>query len=198
MKTMIDKPHFFAEVIESSLQGFTAQSWQWDTFPEFGSLVTVTTKKRTLFGVVDTISTGSIEPGRYPFTYQKTEEELLTEQPQIFEFLKTSFSCIILGFSEHEIMLYHRAPEPPKIHAFVSLATPIEYKRFFACHNYLHVLASSQHTESLDELMLALLRNAHQQKLLDHAKLESFIEIYSLLIGNDYRRLKLFIQRIPA
>ncbi|MFS8506864.1 MAG: hypothetical protein LVQ75_01890 [Candidatus Babeliales bacterium] len=197
MKTATSKSHSFAEVIESSLQGFTAQSWQWDTFPEFGSLVTIATKKRTLFGVVHAISTGSMEQGRYPFTYQKTEEELLAEQPQIFEFLKTSFSCIILGFSEHEVMLYHRAPEPPKIHAFVSLATPLEYKRFFACHNYLHVLASSQQTESLDELMLALLRNAHQQKLLDQAKLESFIEIYSLLIGNDYRRLKLFIQRIP-
>jgi hypothetical protein len=197
MKTATNKSHSFAEVIESSLQGFTAQSWQWDTFPEFGSLVTIETKKRTLFGVVHAISTGSMEPGRYPFTYQKTEEELLAEQPQIFEFLKTSFSCIILGFSEHEVMLYHRAPEPPKIHAFVSLATPLEYKRFFACHDYLHVLASSQQPESVDELMLALLRNAHQQKLLDQAKLESFIEIYSLLIGNDYRRLKLFIQRIP-
>lgn len=197
MKTATNKSHSFAEVIESSLQGFTAQSWQWDTFPEFGSLVTIETKKRTLFGVVHAISTGSMEPGRYPFTYQKTEEELLAEQPQIFEFLKTSFSCIILGFSEHEVMLYHRAPEPPKIHAFVSLATPLEYKRFFACHNYLHVLASSQQPESVDELMLALLRNAHQQKLLDQARLESFIEIYSLLIGNDYRRLKLFIQRIP-
>lgn len=197
MKTATNKSHSFAEVIESSLQGFTAQSWQWDTFPEFGSLVTIETKKRTLFGVVHAISTGSMEPGRYPFTYQKTEEELLAEQPQIFEFLKTSFSCIILGFSEHEVMLYHRAPEPPKIHAFVSLATPLAYKHFFACHNYLHVLASSQQAESVDELLLGMLRNAHQHKLLDQAKLESFIENYSLLIGNDYRRLKLFIQRIP-
>ena len=104
---------------------------------------------------------------------------------------------MILGFSEHDVMLYNRAPEPPKIHAFVSHATPLEYKRFFTCHNYLHILASTQLTESFDELILGLLRNAHQQKLLDQTKLESFIEIYSLLIGNDYRRLKLFIERMP-
>ncbi len=90
----------FAEVIESSLHGWLAQSWQWDTFPSFGSIVTIQGKKRTHFGIVHQIQTGSMDPVRYPFPYQKTEEELLKEQPQIFEFLKTTFSCLIIGYQE--------------------------------------------------------------------------------------------------
>src|SRR6478609_5317855 len=90
----------FAEVIESSLQGFTAQCWQWDNSPTFGSMVTIAGKKRTLFGLVHQMHTGSTDPVRYPFAYQKTEEELLREQPQIFAFLKTSFMCLIIGYQE--------------------------------------------------------------------------------------------------
>ena len=80
----------FSEVIDSSLHGFTAQSWQWDDFPAFGQLVTVQSGTRTLFGIVYQVHTGSMDPVRYPFPYQKTEAELLAEQPQIFEFLKTA------------------------------------------------------------------------------------------------------------
>ena len=76
----------FAEVIESSLHTWLAQSWQWDETPTFGSLVTVTTPKWTLFGLVATVQTGSLDSMRHPFPYKKTHEELLTEQPQIFEF----------------------------------------------------------------------------------------------------------------
>lgn len=196
MKSATNKKHCFAEVVESSLTSWTAQSWQWDTFPEFGSLVCVQTKKRTLFGIVNQINTGSMEPGRYPFTYQKTEEELLAEQPQIFEFLKTTFSCITLGFMEHEVMVHQRAPEPPKIHAFVGALTPEEYKQFFFSSNYLHLLFGAPGIENVDELLLALLRTAQKQQILCEDKLQEIIETTSLLIGNDYRRLKLLVQRV--
>src|SRR5688500_18584413 len=109
----------FAEVIESSLTGWLAQSWSWDTFPNFGSFVAIETKNRTVFGIVHQVQTGSMDPVRYPFPYQKTEEELLREQPQIFEFLKTTFSCITIGYQEKRIFSYLIAPEPPKIHSFV-------------------------------------------------------------------------------
>ena len=78
----------FAEVIESSLGVFTAQCWQWDYFPEFGSLVQVKSGGDRILGVVIQVQTGSMDPMRYPFPYQKTEDELRKEQPQIFEFLK--------------------------------------------------------------------------------------------------------------
>src|SRR3989337_2594100 len=130
----------FAEIIESSLQGWLAQSWQWNQLPSFGSMITGQTKKRTLFGIVHQIKTGSMDPIRYPFPYQKTEEELLAEQPQIFEFLKTTFSCLTIGYQEKGKLYYLIAPEPVKIHAFVEPIKPDLAKQFFYSEKYLHVL----------------------------------------------------------
>lgn len=192
----MNKEESFAEVIESSLVGWMAQSWEWNVFPRFGSLVTLESKKYTLFGIVHQIQTGSMDPVRYPFPYQKTEEELLREQPQIFEFLKTTFSCLSIGYKEKGKIFYQFAPEPPKIHAFVAAASPLLSKEFFAHEQYLHVLFGlSGQILNVDELLLALLKTMRDMGCMNKQHVEAFLETFSLLTGNDYRRLKLFLQR---
>jgi len=187
----------FAEVIESSLTGWLAQSWQWDEFPSFGSLVTIKEKKRTLFGIVHQVQTGSMDPIRYPFPYKKTEDELLQEQPQIFEFLKTTFSCIVVGYEEKYAITYLIAPEPPKIHSFVTYPDREKIKNFFSNSRYIHLLFSHSHQIfNLDELMLALLKQHTTLGILTKEKLHTFMQTYSFLIGNDYRRIKILLQRI--
>ncbi len=191
---MLNKP--FAEVIQSSLHGWLAQSWQWDQFPQFGALVTIKSKKRTLFGMVHQIQTGSMDPIRYPFPYQKTEEELKAEQPQIFEFLKTTFSCITVGYLEQNNVYYLLAPEPAKIHAFVEPLPANLAKQFFAHEKYLHMLFSLQgQVFNLDELLLAMLNQQAILGILSPDKVQTIMHTYSLLTGNDYRRIKLFLQR---
>lgn len=188
----------FAEVIECSLQGFLAQSWDSDKTPAFGSLVTLSTNKRTLFGVVHQIETGSIDPTRHPFAYQKTEEELRKEQPQIFEFLKTTFASLVVGYKNSQGKIrYLLAPEPVKIHAFVSSCDPVLSRQFFKSTLYLHGLFGLAHTVvNLDELLLAILANQASQGILTQTHLRAFTSTFSLLTGNDYRRLKLFLQRV--
>jgi len=188
----------FAEVIQSSLELFLAQSWSWDQPPSFGSLVTVTDKRRTIFGLVHQIATGSIDPGRQPFAYQKSHEELQAEQPQLFEMLKTTFSCLTLGYQEKNkpTIFYLLAPQPPLIHSFVAPASPEFAQRFFSKMDYLHLLfGASAHLNNLDDLLLALLKQHHERALLNADYLDRFIETFSLLSGNDYRRLKQFLQR---
>lgn len=194
---MKEKAAPFAEIIESSLHSWLSQSWQWNEFPVFGSLVTATTKKRILFGIVHNIQTGSMDPTRYPFAYQKTEEELLAEQPQIFEFLKTTFSCTVVGYQENNTIFYSVAPEPPTIHTFVSPASPSLGKQFLSNYNYLSVLFGQSGTiGTIDELLLAILNYQKSLNVLGQEQLDAFITQFSLLTGNDYRRLKLFLQRV--
>lgn len=184
----------FAEVIESSLQGFLAQSWEWDNFPSFASLVTVKQKNRIIFGIVHQVKTGSMDPMRYPFPYQKTEEELIKEQPQIFEFLKTTFACIIIGYRDKGNMNYILAPEPPKIHSFVEQCDADLSASFFANNHYLHSLFSHANSVfNMDELLLALLNQ--QKSRMAEESMNHFMQKYALLIGNDYQRIKLFLQR---
>ena len=187
------------EVIESSLLGWLVQSWQWDYFLPFGSIALIETPTRTVLGIVHQIQTGSMDPIRYPFPYKKTEDELLRDQPQIFEFLKTTFSCITIGYQEKGDIFYQLAPEPPKIHSFVALASRELNSQFFADERYLHVLFGlANQIMNLDELLLALLKHRADMRLLNQDNMEDFIQTFSLLTGNDYRRLKLFLQRAQS
>lgn len=186
----------FSEVIQSSLHTWTGQSWKWNLFPSFGSLITITAPQRTWFGLVYQVTTGSTDPGRTPFAYKKTEQELLAEQPQIFEFLRTTFDCLALGFMEHERIYYQVPPEPPKIHAFIHKSSTSLSKQFFNSSKYLPLLFSSEQVQNKDELILALLREQKQLNLLTDDKLYNIIQTVSLLTGNDYRRLKILTERI--
>jgi hypothetical protein len=190
----------FAEVVESHLDHFVAQCWQWDTFPTFGSLVQVHNGPLTLLGTVTQIQTGSMDPIRYPFPYQKSEQELMREQPQIFEFLKTTFTVQILGYVDREAINqvdYLIPPTPSKIHAFVSSCPPDLIKSFFSRAEFLHLLfGCGQAISNLDELLLVMIKNLHTQKLLHPNFIEEFSLNYSMLTGSDYRRLKLFMSRV--
>ena len=48
---------------------------------------------------------------------------------------------------------------------------------------------------NIDELLLAILKQHVMLNILSEDSLDNFMQRYSLLIGNDYRRIKLFLQR---
>ncbi len=191
----MNKP--FAEIIESSLHDWLAQSWQWNQSPHYGSLVTVEQNTITMIGLVYEVSTGSMDPTRYPFAYQKTQEELLKEQPQIFEFLKTTFSCLVLGYLKKGRVYYLTPSQPATIHSFIHPIPPELSRQFFANDQYIHrIFGLSNKINNIDELLLALLNRQAQNKLLNQDKIVQFMDTYSLLTGNDYRRIKLFLHRV--
>lgn len=188
----------FAEIMESSLHVATAQCWDLHNAPEFGTLVQIEDSPYTLFGIVNHIHTGSLDAARYPFPYKKTREELAREQPQIFEFLKTSFSMIMLGYQQkNSRMCYTIPPKPCAIHAFVAHSSEATRAEFFGTSDYLHVLfAHARNIEMVDELLLNILLRLHTHNQLTIRQLEEFCEAFALLSGNDYRRLKVFMLRV--
>ncbi|MBA2307648.1 hypothetical protein H0W26_05970 [Candidatus Dependentiae bacterium] len=186
----------FAEIIESSLHSWKGECWEWDAMPTYGSILIVETPTRKVFGLVHSITTGALDATRKVCAYKKTEEELKRDQPHIFHFLHTTFSCLTLGYTERDEAFYQCAPEPPKIHSFISAPLQENLALFFAHEHYLHTLfAHEQATFSLDDMILALLRNLSDKNLLTEEHFSRFIETFSLLTANDYRRLKLFLQR---
>lgn len=192
---MKNKNLYFAEIVQSSLNNWIVQSWQWNNVPSFGSMVAIDTIDKTLFGAIYQVETGSSDPARTPFAYQKTEEELLADYPQIYEFLKTQFFCLPLGFKQQNQFLQLTPPEPAKIHSFVRFMTENEKIAFFHSSNFLSLIFNCPALTDIDELLIALLRDLKKDNLLNEASAEEFIESFSLISGNDYRRLKLFLRR---
>lgn len=189
-----------AEVVSSTLGSFTAHCWSWDTMPALGSLVCIQEKQTTVFGIVYNIQTGSTDPHRSPFPYQKTEDELRTQHPQIFEFLKTTFDVCITGKSDQENGLLYTLPAfPAKIHQFVSPATLRQQEQFFTNPAFLSLLLSCQESgPGTDDLFLAIISYISEHNLLTRDLFAKYYSTYSLLIGNDYRRLKVLLSRISS
>lgn len=189
----------FAEVIEGNLSSWTGQSWKWDNIPEFGSLVITTSNQIKMYGIVCNIQTGSSDPVRKPIAYQKTEEELLRDQPQIFEFLQTKFNCIAVGYEQNDSIFYHIPSQPAKIHSFIYKADSNEYKAFFSNNQFLNILFNQQsQILNIDELLLAIIKNLQEKKCLDKSNLHDFIETFSILSKNDYQKLKIFLHRMQS
>ncbi len=187
----------FAEILESNITTFTAQAWQWDAVLEFGSLVTATSNNRTIFAIIYDIITGPTDSIRQPVAYQKTQEELLREQPQIFEFLTTSFSCVAIGYiDEQGNLLYNLPPQPAKMHTFVYHATIQEYETFFASEQFLHLLCNANLPFNVQELLLAIIKHQLTRKTLTKKRLSVFIESFFMLNKNNYLQTKMFLARL--
>ena len=128
---------------------------------------------------------------------KKTEDELLKEQPQIFEFIRTTFTCITIGYYENNQVFYQIAPQPPKLHSFISHISKDFMEIFFKTNSFLHVLiGSSNHIENMDELLLAYLKHLNDHKIMNLKYIETFIRDFANLIDNDYRKLKNIAERI--
>lgn len=195
----VHKPTSFAEIIESHLTHYTAQCWAWNAFPSFGSLVVVQDGTMTVFGIVTAAQTGSIDPTRTPFAYQKTEAELLSEQPHIFEFLKTTFTVQICGYTDGYGITYGIPATPCKIHTFISAATAPQLTMFFSSAEFIELLYGfSQQIPNLDELLLAIIRYLKTHQLVTQALLEDLSHRIALLSGNDYRRIKVLLSRLET
>jgi hypothetical protein len=198
-KTTTNKASFNAEIIQSNLQSFAAQCWKWNDFPRFGTLVQSQNGNILIVGCITQVDTGSSDPMHMPFPYQKTEAELLAEQPQIFEFLRTIFTVQILGYYDIEQNKFFHIlpPSPCKIHSFVKECDYDLNLMLFQEPYYLNILfANSNQISNLDELLLAMLHELSRKKALTKQILEEFCQSFSLLTRNDYCRLKMFLGRI--
>lgn len=196
---MQQHPQPCAEIISSSLHSWIGESWQWDYSPCFGEIVTAHSNGTDYYGIVTTITTGSSDPHRTPFAYQKTREQLEAEHPHIFEFLQTHFTCSLLCYkpSQGNTLHHNYAPNPPSIHSFIRQATIHEAEAIFFDSLYLQRLFAQVQDIPIDELIIGCITH-YRNFFTNEKRLEELIHTYTLLINNDYRRLRLFLQRIQA
>ncbi len=198
-KPSFNEHSFVGEVIESSLSLATGQCWKWNNLPTFASLVQMENNNQRIFGCVTDIRTESIDPSRKPFAYQKTEEELLEQQPQIFELLKSTFTVQIIGYQESttKILFFQVPPQPCKIHSFIKPVDAETFTEIVSRPESLSLLFSfCDNPTRLEELLLALLCTMHKKNLLTKDFFRSFYENFAILNNNNYKRVKVFFERL--
>ncbi|MFN3975340.1 MAG: hypothetical protein ACK4K2_08750 [Dehalococcoidia bacterium] len=148
------------EVVATSTASFTAQCYRLHQAPPLGTLVCAGSPP--VYGVVFSITTEPLEPGRVILARgadSPDEEALFQENPHLGRLLATRFDCLIVGYQEGEAIRQGLPPLPPRIHSFVSCASPETVHAFLLDLAFLHLLLAPGTTEA-DEALAALLRKA--------------------------------------
>jgi hypothetical protein len=155
----------------------------------------------TLYAVVFHAETGALDAGRPLTALGLAEDELLREQPQLYELLATRFTAALIGYDDSAgTFVPYLPPRPARPHARVTLCGDDDIRRLTGGRlEWLRgVLAGDRVPSGIgDELIGAVLRRAARAQ---GAAAEAFLlragqEVARILAG-DYERLRAIVARL--
>ncbi|NJP10634.1 MAG: hypothetical protein HC866_15130 [Leptolyngbyaceae cyanobacterium RU_5_1] len=205
-------PDYIAEVIETSTTEFLAQCLDsedlaFPIMPPFGSWVKASEEDsgNQVYAVVYHASTSPIDSVHRARALGLSLQELREQQPQIFAMLKTEFRAAIVGFQPHAsnqndsapgMNIYqHLPPRPPQLHQAVYQCEPAEIVHFTEKLDFLRTLLQMNGVP-IDALVAATIREIYQLRQADRKWLVQAGRTLSLLLKDDYDRLRIILSQI--
>jgi hypothetical protein len=216
--SQVRSPGYIAEVIETSTTEFLAQCLEPDdlnfpAMPPFGSWVKSWDEEsgNLLYAVVYHATTSPIDSVHRARALGLSLQELREQQPQIFAMLKTEFRAAIAGFrppapqhgkraakTEHvpgEVIYQYLPPRPPQVHQAVYYCEPEEVIQFTEQLDFLRTLLQVGNAP-VDALVAATIRETYQLRKADRTWLVQVGRILSVLLKDDYDRLRIILNQI--
>lgn len=199
-------PNHFAEVIETSSTEFLAQCLEPDSLsfppmPPFGSWVRAIDEEsdNQIYAVVYYATTTPIDSIHRARALGMTLAELREEQPQIFAMLKTEFRASIVGYQAPSagipLIYQHLPPRPPQVHQAVYSCEPQEVVNFSEKFDFLQSLLLVNGAP-VDALCAAAIREIYQLRKHDRTWLINAGRNLSVLLKDDYDRLRMILSQI--
>ena len=204
-------PGHIAEVVETSTTEYLAQcldpeALNFPAMPPFGSWVKSTDDEsgNQIYGVVYHATTSPIDSVHRARALGLSLEELREQQPQIFAMLKTEFRVAILGFQPAPTgrrgnrlnqVYQHLPPRPPQVHQAVCCCEPAEILHFSEQLDFLRTLLQVTGAP-VEGLTAAAIRTVYQLRKADRDWLVKAGRALSLLLKDDYDRLRIILSQI--
>lgn len=202
-------PNHIAEVIATSTTEFLAQCLEpedlsFPPMPPFGSWVSCIDEEsgNQVYGIVYYVTTMPVDSVHRPVALGLSLQDLREEQPQIFAMLKTEFRAAIVGFkpssdrtvTENQIYQY-LPPRPPQIHQAVYRCEPEEIVKFTEELDFLRTLLFVNGAP-VDALAAAAIREVYRLRKADRQWLVNAGRTLSVLLKDDYDRLRFILSQI--
>lgn len=200
-------PNHIAEVIETSTTEFLAQcldpeDLSFPVMPPFGSWVKSSDEEsgNQVYAVVYHATTMPIDSVHRARALGLSLQDLREQQPQIFAMLKTEFRAAIVGFKQQleprSTNLYqYLPPRPPQIHQAVYHCEDREIVEFSEQLDFLRTLLQVNGTPQ-EALTAAAIRHIYQLRRGDRPWLVKAGRTLSILLKDDYDRLKVILSQI--
>lgn len=203
--------NYIAEVIETATTEFLAQCLEPDDLsfpimPPFGSWVKSSDEEsgNLIYAVVYHATTSPIDTVHRARALGLSLQELREEQPQIFAMLKTEFRSAIVGYRSGDnsrngavggTVYQHLPPRPPQIHQAVYACDDAEVVEFSDRLDFLRTLLQVGGAP-VDALTAASIREIYQLRKADRTWLVQAGRMLSLLLKDDYDRLRVILSQI--
>jgi hypothetical protein len=205
-------PSHIAEVIETATTEFLAQCLEpedltFPVMPPFGSWVKSVDEEsgNVIYAVVYHATTLPIDSVHRARALGLSLQDLREQQPQIFAMLKTEFRAAIAGFqapSSHDgtspqggKIHQHIPPRPPQIHQAVLDCEAPEIIHFSEQLDFLRTLLQVNGAP-VDALVAATIREIYRLRQADRPWLVQAGRTLSLLLKDDYDRLRIILSQI--
>lgn len=205
-------PHHIGEVIETATTEFLAQCMEpedlsFAVMPPFGSWVKSVDEEsgNQVFAVVYHATTSPIDSVHRARALGLSLKELREQQPQIFAMLKTEFKAAIVGFQPPNNkngslklsgpVYQYLPPRPPQIHQAVYLCDPAEIVYFTEQLDFLRTLLQVIGAP-VEALTAAAIREVYQLRKADREWLVKAGRALSVLLKDDYDRLRVILSQI--
>ncbi|CBN58254.1 MULTISPECIES: HAS-barrel domain-containing protein [Kamptonema] len=201
------------EVIETATTEFVAQCLEPDDLnfppmPPFGCWVKAVDEesRNQIYGVIYHATTCPIDTVHRARALGLSLQDLREQQPQIFAMLKTEFRAAIVGFQGPEeryngsvpkpgTIYQYIPPRPPQIHQAVYSCEPDEVIAFSEQLDFLRTLLEVSNAP-VDALAAAAIREIYQLRKRDRAWLVQAGRSLSLVLKDDYDRLRVILSQL--
>lgn len=208
-------PSYMAEVIETATTEFLAQCLEpedlsFATMPPFGSWVKARDEDsgNQIYAVIYHVTTSPIDSVHRARALGLSLLELREQQPQIFAMLKTEFRAVIVGYQPLAVsrngshsgsqdlgeVYQHLPPRPPQVHQAVYYCEAAEIIQFSEQLDFFRTLL--QTTGAPDSLAAAALRQIYRLRQADRDWLVQAGRNLSLLLKDDYDRLRVILSQV--
>ncbi|MBR8837783.1 MAG: hypothetical protein DSM106950_28195 [Stigonema ocellatum SAG 48.90 = DSM 106950] len=203
-------PDHIAEVIETTTCEFLAQCLEpedlsFPPMPPFGSWVCSRDEEsgNQIYAVVYHATTMPIDSVHRAVALGLSLQDLRSEQPQIFAMLKTEFRAAIVGFEQpvdamivNNPVYQYLPPRPPQIHQAVYRCEGEDIIRFTEKLDFLWTLLLSVKGVPVESLTAAAIREVYKLRKADREWLVQAGRTLSMLLKDDYDRLRFILSQI--
>jgi len=205
-----DRPSsHIAEVIETATTEFLAQCLDPDdlsfpVMPPFGSWMKSLDEEsgNQVYAVVYHATTMPIDSIHRARALGLSLQDLREQQPQVFAMLKTEFRAAIVGFEQVKDALnfqptiyQYLPPRPPQIHQAVHVCEPQAIINFSEQLDFLRTLLQVNGAP-VEALTAAAIRQIYQLRKADREWLVRAGRTLSVLLKDDYDRLRFILSQI--
>jgi hypothetical protein len=184
------------EIVAVATTTFTAQSYDLNHAPAFGSLLRVPVptghgRSPLYYALCYGAQTGAIEPGRHAVAWGRfddDEDDIYRRQPQLSQVLRTTFDALLVGYANGDAVVQRVPAMPPRLHALVYEATREEVALFNADLGYLRFVLRTP-LPNADDFIAAAIEHAQRAMGGDRAFLVAAARTVVRLLGSEHERV---------